>query len=112
MLDKSYVIAFILCILLFIAIVAFVVITAVKRSKKQDGVALMISIIVFSALAFIQWILFVAVGIASAGRGQIQPHIGSYLLVAAAITMCVVYALYRSKVKKLNGQRKPVKEEK
>lgn len=108
MLDNAYIFAFILCILLFIAIFAFVVITSIKRSKKQDGVLFIMSAIIFSALAMIQWIFFVAVGIASAGKGQIQPHIGSYLLFSGAIALCVVYGLYREKVKHLNRQRKSV----
>ena len=110
MLDNAYIFAFVLCILLLIALIALVVIMAIKRSKKQDGVSLLTSIIAFSVLAFIQWIFFVAVGIASAGKGQIQPHIGSYFLLAGAVTLCVVYGLYRKKVKKLNGQRKPVED--
>jgi len=68
------------------------------------------AVIIFSALAVGQWIFFVAVGVASVGRGQIQPNIASYLLLAGAITLCNVYGVYRSKVKKLNGQRKPVEE--
>ena len=112
MLDNAYIFAFVLCILLFISIVALVTVTAVKRSKKQDGISLMVAIIIFSVLAILQWIFFVAVGIASAGKGQIQPHVGSYLLLASAITLCVVYGIFKSKVKNLGAQRKPVKEEK
>ena len=110
MLDNAYIVAFILCILLFIVAVALLVITIIKRSKKQDGLSFMIASIAFSAVAVIQWIFFVAVGIASAGRGQITPHIGSWLIFAAAVTLCVVYGLYRSKVKKLNAQKKSVED--
>lgn len=110
MLDNAYIIAFILSILLIVTSFAFVVITAVVRPKKKDGVLFLTSVIVFSVLAILQWIFFVTVGIASAGRGQIQPHIASYLLFAGAVTLCVVYGIYRQKVKKLNASRKPVEE--
>ncbi|MDE6474936.1 MAG: hypothetical protein K2L70_07550 [Clostridia bacterium] len=110
LLDVAYIVSFILTILLFVSLIAFIVITIVKRSKKSDGISFLTAVIIFSALAIAQWILFVAVGIVSAGRGQIQPHIASYLLLAGAITLCSVYGVYRNKVKKLNGQRKPVEE--
>lgn len=108
MLDNAYIMAFILCILLFIAVILLIVVTSIKRSKKQDGKLLLASVIIFSALAILQWIFFVAVGIASASRGQIQPHIGSYLMLASAVTLCVVYGVYRRKVKRLDEQRKPL----
>ncbi|MDE5755768.1 MAG: hypothetical protein K2I23_01610 [Clostridia bacterium] len=110
MLDSSYIVSFIMSILIFISLVFLIIITAVKRAKKTDGISFMTSAIVFSVLAIAQWIFFVAVGIASAERGQIQPHIGSYLLLAAAVTLCTVYGLYRRKVKKLNGQKRPVED--
>ena len=108
MLDNSYIVSFILSILILISLILLIVITIVKRRKKSDGISFMTAVIIFSVFAMAQWIFFVAVGIASAGRGQIQPNIASYLLLAAAVTLCVVYGLYRRKVKKLNGQRKPV----
>ena len=108
MFDSAYVVALVLSILLMIATFAFVVITGIVRSKKKDSALFLTGVIVFSALAIIQWIFFVIIGIASAGRGQLQPHVGSYLLFASAITLCAVYGLYRNKVKKIDGQRKPV----
>ncbi len=108
MLDRAYIVGLILCILLFIAIVIFFAVTVIKRSKKQDGKLFFTSVIIFSSIAVLQWLFFVAVGIASAGRGQIQPHIGSYLLLAGAVAMCVVYGIYRKNVKKLDAQRKPL----
>ena len=108
MLDSAYIISFIVSILLLISLVLLIVITAIKRSKKTDGISFMISVIIFSIFAIAQWILFVAIGIASAGKAQIQPHIASYLLLASAVTLCVVYGVYRNKVKKLNKSRKPV----
>ena len=108
MLDSAYMVSFVLSILLFVSFAALVIVTIVKRSKKADGISFMTAVIIFSALAIAQWIFFVAVGVASAGKGQIQPHIASYLLFAAAITLCSVYGVYRYKVKKLNGQKKPV----
>ncbi|MDE6474024.1 MAG: hypothetical protein K2L70_02890 [Clostridia bacterium] len=108
MLDRAYIFAFVLCILLLVAIALFVAVTVIKRSKKQDGILFLASVIIFSVIAILQWLFFVAVGIASAGRGQIQPHIGSYLLLAGAVTLCAVYGIYRSKVKKLEAQRAPI----
>ena len=110
MLDGAYIVSFILAILLIIALLLLLVITIIKRRKNADGVSFLTAVILFSALAIAQWILFIAVGIASAGRGQIQPHIASYLLFAGAVTLCSVYGVYRNKVKKLKGQRKPVED--
>lgn len=108
MLDFAYIVSFILAIIFFISLVIFILITVLKRTKKADSLSFMISAIIFSALAILQWIFFVCVGIASADKGQIQPHIASYLLFAAGITLISVYGVYRNKVKKLNSQRKPV----
>ncbi len=110
LLDSAYIASFIMTILLFVSIIVLIIITIVKRTKKVDGISFLTAVIIFSALAVGQWIFFVAVGVASVGRGQIQPNIASYLLLAGAITLCSVYGVYRSKVKKLNGQRKPVEE--
>ena len=110
MLDGAYIASFIISILLLISLVFLIIIAIVKRSKKSDGVSLMTATVIFSVFAIGQWILFVAVGIASAGRGQIQPHIGSYLLFASAVTLCSVYGVYRNKVKKLKKQRKPIED--
>ncbi|MDE7191027.1 MAG: hypothetical protein K2O35_00920 [Clostridia bacterium] len=110
MLDGAYMASFVISILLFVSLIVLVVITAIKRSKKADGVSFLTAVIIFCALAIAQWIFFVAVGAASAGRAQIQPNIASYLLLAAAVTLRSVYGVYRNKVKKLNGQRKPVGE--
>ncbi|MDE6211300.1 MAG: hypothetical protein K2G42_04960, partial [Clostridia bacterium] len=108
LLDSAYIVALVLTILLFVSLISFIVVTIVKRTKKSDGILFMSAVIIFSIFAIVQWIFFIAVGIASAGRAQIQPNIASYLLCAAAVTLCSVYGVYRNKVKKLNGQRKPV----
>ncbi|MDE7208898.1 MAG: hypothetical protein K2O31_03365 [Clostridia bacterium] len=108
LLDSAYIVALVLTILLFVSLISFIVVTIVKRTKKSDGILFMSAVIIFSIFAIAQWIFFIAVGIASAGRAQIQPNIASYLLCAAAVTLCSVYGVYRNKVKKLNGQRKPV----
>ena len=110
MLDSAYIVSFVLSILLFVSLVILIITTIVKRSKKADGISFMTAVTIFSILAIAQWIFFVAVGAASAGRAQIQPHIASYLLLAAAITLRSVYGVYRNKVKKLNKQRKPVED--
>lgn len=110
MLDGAYVVSFILSILILISLVFLIIITIVKRTKKADGVSFMAAVIIFSVFAPAQWITFVVIGAASAGRGQIQPHIASYLLLASAATLCSVYGVYRNKVKELKGQRKPVED--
>lgn len=104
--DTAYIASFVIAILLFISMVLLLTVTAVKRSKNKGGVLLFISILLTDIFAFIQWILFIAVGISASGKGYIQPHIASYLIFAGSIALSVVYAIYLVKVKKINAQKK------
>lgn len=79
-----------------------------NRKKNKDGAFMLIASIVFIATSIIQWIAFVIVGGVSAGKAQMQPHIASYLIMAGAVAVAVVYGLYRAKVKKLDKERREV----
>lgn len=109
-LDNAYIASFAISILFFVSLIALITLTAIKRSKKKDGILLFVSVLLFSILSALQWVFFVAVGAASAGKGQIQPHISSYLILAASIALSCVYGLYRRKVKAIKADRRPVEE--
>lgn len=108
MLRQAYTVALILSAAWLLSWIVFLIAICVYRKSNKDGIGLVISAAVFALLSAASWIMFVAVGAASAGKASIQPHIGSYLILAAAVTLIVVYALYRKKIKKINRQRKPV----
>ncbi|MDE7216194.1 MAG: hypothetical protein K2O08_05250 [Clostridia bacterium] len=108
MLKDAYTVALIISALWLLSWVVLLCAVCAYRSKNKDGVFLLLSVAAFALVSAIQWIVFVIVGAASAGRAGIQPHIASYLILASAITATVVYGLYRKKIKKINGQRKPV----
>ena len=108
MLGDAYIASAIVSAVTLISWIILLIAVCVCRSKKKDGIFLLLSVAVFTVISAIQWILFVITGAASAPKAAIQPHIGSYLILAASITATVVYCLYRKKVKKLNGERKPV----
>lgn len=108
-LDGAYIVSFVLAILLFLSMIVLLAVTAIKRRKNQDGVSLSIAVALFSAFAILQWIVFLAVGIGAASKGQIQPHIASYSILAAAVALSAVYGAYKSKVKKIEADKRVVK---
>ena len=110
-LNSVYVFILILSI---IAVISWIILTAVTckyRKKNRDGKFMLISVAVFCALCIAQWLVFIAVGIASADKGQIQPHIASYLIMGCGVALATVYGVYKSKVNKLNAQRRKIAEQ-
>ena len=101
--DMAYI-----AIALFAAMAVLVTVTAIKRSKNKCGISFFITVVLLDALAALQWILFLAVGISASGKGYIQPHIASYLILAGSIALTAVYAVYLNKVRKINLGKKQV----
>ncbi|MDE5548863.1 MAG: hypothetical protein K2J13_01280, partial [Clostridia bacterium] len=110
MLTSSYVLILIISVLWLVSWAVWLSAICVNRKKNKDGAFLLLSSIVFIVLSIAQWIVFIVIAIASASKAQIQPHIASYLIMAGAVAVAVVYGLYRSKVKKLNKERREVPE--
>jgi len=108
MLDKAYVVSLALAALTLAACVILLLGVSVTRGKNRNGIALAVCIWLFSAASALQWLFFVAVGIASAGRGQIQPHIASWLIFVGGAAVAVVYTVFCAKVKKLDADRRVV----
>ncbi|MDE5990207.1 MAG: hypothetical protein K2H36_01335 [Clostridia bacterium] len=108
MLNSAYIMILIVSALWLASWLLWFCAVCVNRKNNKDGLFLLISSIVFIALSIAQWIMFLAVGIASAGKAQIQPHIASYLIIAGAIAVATVYGLYRVKIKKINKERRAV----
>lgn len=108
MLGQAYTVALAGTVILLISLIVFTVAVAVMRHNKKDGLFLILSSTLFIAIGIIQWIIFLAVGLGASSKGLIQPHIAAYIVLAAAVTLAVVYGLYRKKVKRLNSQRRQV----
>lgn len=109
--DMAYIASFVIAIALFVAMAVLVIITAIKRSKNKCGIFFFITVVMLDVLAALQWILFLAVGISASGKGYIQPHIASYLILAGSIALTAVYAVYLGKVRKINLGKKQVPQE-
>ncbi|MDE6189562.1 MAG: hypothetical protein K2G37_04690 [Clostridia bacterium] len=108
MLNSAYVTLLILAIVMIVCWILLFSAVCSNRKKNGDGKFLFLSVAVFAALCIAQWLIFLAVGIASVSKGQIQPHIASYLILGCGISVAAVYGTYRAKVKKLNRQRREV----
>lgn len=109
--DMAYIASFVIAIALFAAMAVLVTVTAIKRSKNKCGISFFITVVLLDVLAALQWILFLAVGISASGKGYIQPHIASYLILAGSIALTAVYAVYLNKVRKINLGKKQVPQE-
>ena len=107
----AYIASFVIAIALFAAMAILVTVTAIKRSKNKCGISFFITVVLLDVLAALQWILFLAVGISASGKGYIQPHIASYLILAGSIALTAVYAVYLNKVRKINLGKKQVPQE-
>lgn len=107
-LDRAYYVAFALAIALLAVYIINIATVSVYRSKGKDSVILAIFFALLSALSVAQWIFFVIVGAGAADKGQLQPHIGSYFLLFAGITLMTVYIIQRVKIGRINRQYREV----
>ncbi len=107
-LDRAYYVALVLAVALFAVYFINIAVVSVYRSKGKDGAVLAFFLALLCALCIAQWIFFVIVGAGAADKGQLQPHIGSYFLLFAAVTLIVVYILQRVKIARINKQYRPV----
>lgn len=107
-LNRAYYVAFALAIALLAVYIINVATVSVYRSKGKDSVILAIFFALLSALSGAQWIFFVIVGAGAADKGQLQPHIGSYFLLFAGITLMTVYIIQRVKIGRINRQYREV----
>lgn len=107
-LNRAYFVAFALAIALLAVYIINVATVSVYRSKGKDSVILAIFFALLSALSVAQWIFFVIVGAGAADKGQLQPHIGSYFLLFAGITLMTVYIIQRVKIGRINRQYREV----
>lgn len=108
MLDGAYRVSLAITIASMVAFVLFVVCVAVYRAKGRDGILLFASVLLMSAVCVLQFVFFIIVGAGAADKGQLQPHIGSYLMFFAGVTLVTVYSVYRIKISKLNRQYRQV----
>lgn len=106
--NRAYYVAFALAIALLAVYIINVATVSVYRSKGKDSVILAIFFALLSALSVAQWIFFVIVGAGAADKGQLQPHIGSYFLLFAGITLMTVYIIQRVKIGRINRQYREV----
>lgn len=111
-LDMAYVVSLVVAIIMLISMVLLLIAVSILRRNKKDNIWLALSIFFMSIMSIVQWILYVAIGIQAMGRGQIQPHIGSYLTMFAGITMAVVYIIFKSRMVKLAGKNNPLSDNK
>lgn len=107
-LNRAYYVAFALAIALLAVYIINVATVSVYRSKGKDSVILAIFFALLSALSVAQWIFFVIVGAGAADKGQLQPHIGSYFLLFAGITLMTVYIIQRVKIGRINRQYREI----
>lgn len=108
MLNGAYYASLVIAIVAMAIFVVFVITVAVYRSKGKDGAWLFLSTIIMSAISIIQFVFFVIIGAKAADKGELQPHIGSYFMLFAGITLLTVYIVYRTKIGKLNRQYRQV----
>lgn len=108
MLDNAYRVSLIITLVAMLVLILFVVCVSVYRSKNKDGILFLISLFVMSAISVVQFVFFAIVGIMAQDKGQIQPHIGSYFMLFAGITLAVVYIIYRRAVGKINRQYRQI----
>lgn len=111
-LDMAYVVSLVVTIIMLVSMVLLLIAVSILRRNKKDNIWLALSIFFMSIMSIVQWVLFVAIGIQAMGRGQIQPHIGSYLTMFAGITMAVIYIIFKSRMVKLAGKNNPMTENK
>ena len=107
-LDNAYRIAFCIAVAAFAIYFISIAVISVYRGKNKDGFFLALFVVLLFAVSVVQWVFFVIVGAGAADKGQLQPHAGSYFMLAAGITLLTVYIVYRVKIKKLNGQYRAV----
>lgn len=105
-LGDAYMLLLIISIVLLVSWIIFLSAVCVKRRRGEDGAFLLVATVFFAVMSIVQWIVFLAVGIAGADKGQLQPHIASYLIMACGISVIAVYGVYRAKIKKLKSERR------
>ena len=108
LLNDAYIMILIVAVIWLVSWLMWLIAVCVNRKSNKDNAFLFITSIIFIAVSIAQWAIFIAIAISSAGKAQIQPHIASYLIMAGAVAVAVVYGLYKAKIKKINKQRREV----